>query len=462
MKKYFYKLLVFSLTALVLSSCLWEDEVVDPSTNPSFVSLKFGRNDSVPALQYASFKLVYDSLLNDSVIVNLDSLPYQTSLDTVYPTFTFVSTSGMQLLLRDTLGIGIDTITLDGTDTIDFNRVLSVRNIAQDELTERVYPIKVNVHQVEPQLFHWRRLANDIYSHPGSTQKAIQYKGKYLFYVNSGLNNYLYSSADAANWSLVSVSGLPANAELRGMTIFNNKLFMVHEDGKIYSSDDGLAWTNQLPDAPGHSILNLLFELDSKLWSVMRNNADQAIHFAQSSNGVNWSVKEQVPAGFPVGDYAAFSFKSRTKKPKAIILGGYDQSGNLLNKIWSVENNVYNVYKWVDFSLENTTLGSLAGASLIAYDDKLLLFGGMDREDNIVRNPYMESIDEGLTWRDVDSTYNVITDSALVVDYQPRSYQSVVYDDVDKRLYLFGGRTKTKIFSDVWTGKINRLSFILQ
>ena len=173
------------------------------------------------------------------------------------------------------------------------------------------------------------------------------------------------------------------------------------------------------------------------------------------------SIGESVPSNFPVGDYASLSFASRTKKPKAIVLGGYSANGTLLRNAWSVERNVYNQFKWVDFSLENTSLVSLAGASLVTYDDKLLLFGGMDANDQVIKPFYIESIDEGLSWRAVDTTYNELYDEKLEISYTPRSYQSVIYEPVSKSIYLFGGRT-TQVYSDVWRGKLNRLSFIRQ
>lgn len=181
-----------------------------------------------------------------------------------------------------------------------------------------------------------------------------------------------------------------------------------------------------------------------------------------SSDGSAWNVGSAIPDGFPVEDYAALAFKSRTKVPKAIVLGGYNASGMLLKDAWSVQRNVYNEYKWVNFGVENMTLDTLKGASLINYDDKLLLFGGIGRNDAVNDSTYLESLDEGLTWKKADTTYNVIYDSVRMVEYAPRSYQSVILNDDTHHIYLIGGREKEQIFSDVWVGKLNRLSFEIQ
>lgn len=455
----FFRFFIFSLALVVLSSCLWEEEDTIPSSDPRFVSLTFGANDSVPALRYASFSFAYDSLLMDSIIVNLDSLPYQTRIDSVFPSFAFKSTSAAFLLLRDSLGTGIDTIAVTGNDTIDFTKVIAIRNIAADEITERTYKIKVNVHQVQPELYHWKKLISSVYAHSGSVQKAVLFDSKFFFYVSSGVNNYLYTSTDAVSWSTATLSGLPLYPDLRRIMHFGDALYLLHEDGTIYTSTDGYSWQILVANLPGHGFTALLFELENQLWSIVQNTATEVHYFARSTDGLAWTVAEALPASFPVSDFAAVSFKSRTNKPKALVVGGFAADGTLLSKSWSVEYNVNNQYNWVDFSLENSTLDTLSGASIIAYADKLLLFGGMDNDNNVVDKYYIESIDEGLSWRMTDTTFNSITDYDLDYSYEPRSYQSVVHKEDTHEIYLFGGRSKFMVFTDVWRGKLNKLSF---
>jgi len=456
-----FKFSILIVTVAVMSSCLWDDdEDTELSSNPYFYSLKFAKNDSIPKIESAVFTLDLDG--TDSIIVNLDSLPYQTRIDSVFPTFTFMSTSGSQLIIRDSLGTGTDTIALTGKDTVDFTRVIAVRNIAEDQKAERTYKIKVNVHQVEPELFHWKQLSTAVYSHAGGVQRAMLFNNRFLFYASSGLNNYLYTSADGSAWAPVALQGFPTDVvDLRSITEFNNALFYVHENGDIYSSPNGSTWTKVPADAGGNVLVNLMFVLEGKMWATVKNTVSGQYYFATSTNGVSWLTGTQLPSGFPVGDYAALSFASRTKRPKAIVLGGYSASGTLLRNAWSVERNVYNEYKWVDFSIDNTSLVSLAGASLVSYDDKILLFGGMDANEEVIDPFYLESKDEGLSWHGVDTTYNVIYDEEYDASYTPRSYQSVVYEPVTKSLYLFGGRT-SQVYTDVWRGKLNRLSFIRQ
>lgn len=454
-----FKFLGLLLIVFSVVSCLDTDTTdVEISTDPTFVSLAFQANDSIPYLEDAVFTLEFDKDLGDSIIVNLDSLPYNTRIDSVFPTFQFQSSSGLTLLMKDSTGLGLDTVILTGTDTIDFSRVISVTNIAEDETTLRTYKIKVNVHSVDAELYVWKKVKEDIYSGLASQQKAVFFNNEYLYYLGTGVRNMLYSSADLINWNLKSLAGLPAGIEFRNMIEYNSKLYLVQMGVGVFESADGYSWTKTTVLPAGFEVINFLFVLNNQLWSIVKTTDAGDYHFANSTNGANWSVQGIVPSTFPIGDFAAVSFASRTNKPKALLVGGYDKFGNILRTTWTTEDGLY----WVDFSNENTTLDYNAGASVVEYDDKLLMFGGMDANDNVVENYYMESVDEGFTWRVADTTYNVLEDTLQEIVYEPRSYQSVIYNSDSKHLILIGGRSKSEVYSDVWTGKLNRLSFILQ
>ena len=107
---------------------------------------------------------------------------------------------------------------------------------------------------------------------------------------------------------------------------------------------------------------------------------------------------------------------------------------------------------------------------MVIYDDKLLLFGGADENREVVDNFYMVSIDEGLSWSAPDTTYNqlqqlIITPTATgpdtaYVNYEPRYLQTALVKG--KEIILIGGRDRSKVYTDVWTGKLNRLSFLIQ
>ncbi|MDO9152985.1 MAG: DUF6242 domain-containing protein [Paludibacter sp.] len=467
-----FKFLLFSAILGLFTSCDWLD--TNPtvvSTNPSFVSLSFGKNDSIPNINKAVFKLVWDGLLNDSIIVNLDSLPYRTRIDSVFPAFKFYSSSAAYLYLRKTTGSGVDTVLITGKDTIDFTRVLRIKNIAADTKTEKPYPIKVNVHQVESELYTWKRYVESIYTQTASTQKAVTRNDSIFFYAGSGINNYLYVNKIGQSWNESKVTGLPNYSDLNNITQFNNKFYLINDNIEIYSTSDCFNWKKENIANINFKFISFLYTLNGKLWAITKSNIDQKYRFANTVDGITWNIGNEIPVNFPVGDFAALSFYTKNEKEKAIVLGGYSAGGTLLNNVWSTENGTL----WVDFTVENVTLDSLSGATIIPYDGKLLLFGGMNMSGKIVKTNYMQSIDEGLSWSIPSTTYNQLREvivsgtSTNYLYYKPRSYQSVLNVVVkntakgysDYFIYLIGGRDeKAKVYTDVWVGKLNRLSFI--
>jgi len=461
--------LLFSLVVL-LSSCLGTTDTTDLSTNPSFSSLTFAANDSIPNIEDAEFTLEYDPLVGDSVIVNLDSLPYNTRIDSVFPTFGFVSSSAQYQIFEN------DSVALDGSDTIDFSEPVKIRNVAADKVKTKVYTVKVNVHQVEPELYVWNKVSENLDSRNIISQKAIILNDIINYYVSDGSTTYIYSSTDGNVWSSpTTVNGLPINPALGDMTQFNGKLYLTQNDNMIYSTSNGTDWAGK--SIPDYNFKSLLCTLKDSIYAVTESKTDQKYRFASSKDGLVWFIRnvDTIPENFPVSDFASLSFASRSGKSKAIVLGGKDRKGAILKSNWSTEGTVLNgrTY-WVDLSAENKLLDSItSGASLISYDSKLFLFGeGINIKGS--KNHFRQSIDEGLTWQKPDSTYNY-----LPIGYETRSYQSTVVlkpltlngVQLETRkkqiiesnhIFIIGGKTANLVKADVWTGKLNRKNFLRQ
>lgn len=439
-KKYMFKVkaAVGLLCVLfMLHSCLNKEyTTVETSDNATVLSLKFDKNDSIPHLEEAEFIIDNDN----NLIYNKDSLPYQTRIDSVFPSFTFVSTAGAVLYVDG------DTVFLTGNDTVDFT-VQPVRlvNYASDGIHSKEYDIYVNVHQVEPELYVWTQVCESVYQHEGSSQKALQKDGKFYVLVSSGLKNYLYVSEDAAQWQMQEVEGLPQNMDFRQTLVFNNR-FYVTSAGKLFVSDDACVW-----NATSHSdyeFVNLLYVFNDELWAIAKNMQTGTMVFSDSRDAQIWNEGVVLPEKFPLSDYAAFTFESRTGKAKAMVMGGITSDGLICNTRWCTEDGSL----WVDYSVEQPEFGSLAGAAVVYYADRLLMFGGVDADNQTFDGAMLESYDEGLHWVEPDTALNKLPDT-----YVMRTNQSAfVYGT---NIYLFGGRTRTQVFSDMWRGKLNKMDF---
>jgi hypothetical protein len=445
MKFYFLKFICLFCVAVALSGCLnTNDTTVTSSTNPRMTSLTLAGNDSITK---AVFSINADSV----TIENVDSLPFGTPVNKAIPTFTFVSTYGALLYINgSTTGKA-----LTGKDTIDFTLPVKIKNYAADNSTTKEYTIKVNVHKVEPKLYVWSLLNGSVGAANPTSQKAIYFNNKLLYFANEGGVTNLYTSINGVSWAHANLSGLPANATMVNTVQFNSKLFYSQDGVKIYSSTDGASWSVADVSAADYTFKTMLFALNGSVWAITQSKVDSKYRFASSVDGSIWLIQNELPVGFPLTDFAAVSFTSRVGgKPKAIVIGGKDVNGVILNTNWNTENGTY----WVNFN-ENAShsksLDTLAlGASLISYDSKLFVFG--TKKDNVAVPQYKVSLDEGLTWKAPDTLYN-----RLPKTYTQRNYSSVVVDN-SNRIYIVGGKANAAILTDVWTGKLNSLSFIRQ
>lgn len=470
----FYPLQLFAvlLLSFAFTACDWLDssDTTKTSTNANFISLKFSAaNTADAAVSKAVFTLAWDAELNDSVIVNLDSLPVNTAIDSVIPTFSFYSSYVAVVYRKDGTGSIVDSVALSGKDTLNFNNVVKIRNTATDQKTIKQYRIKVNVHKVEPNLYQWRKAVSELYTHTGNVQKALMLNNTIYFYNSTGLTTSLYTSTNGSDWSSrILVNDLPDNALLQNMVVFKNQIFLIHNDSLIYSTSNGTNWTKKSFQSSDYWFKNLLYDFSGKLWALVQTKSDSKYHFATSDTGSSWEIQlsTTVNDNFPVGGFAAVSFASRTKQPKVLVAGGYNKNGIMLNNVWSSLDGLY----WIDFSKENTTFGYRTGASLIYYEDKLLMFGGVNEAGKMQSLLFMQSVDEGLSWKNIDTTYMPVreaytftrNDSTLKAykKYYRRSNQSVVVDK-DKNIILVGGRDSIpQTFTDVWVGRLNKSVFL--
>ena len=445
MKFYFLKFICLFCVAVALSGCLnTNDTTVTSSTNPRMTSLTLAGNDSITK---AVFSINADSV----TIENVDSLPFGTPVNKAIPTFKFVSTYGALLYINgSTTGKA-----LTGKDTIDFTLPVKIKNYAADNSTTKEYTIKVNVHKVEPKLYVWSLLNGSVGAANPTSQKVIYFNNKLLYFANEGGVTNLYTSINGVSWAHANLSGLPANATMVNTVQFNSKLFYTQDGVKIYSSTDGASWTVADVSAADYTFKTMLFALNGSIWAITQSKVDSKYRIASSLDGAIWLIQNELPASFPLTDFAVLSFTSRVGgKPKVIVIGGKDANGTILNTNWNTENGTY----WVNFN-ENAnhskSLDTLAlGASLIAYDSKLFVFG--TKITNVKETQFKVSLDEGLTWKAPDSTYN-----KLPISYTQRNYSSVVVDN-SNHIYIVGGKADVTTLTDVWTGKLNSLSFIRQ
>lgn len=437
-------ILFITLSLSIFSSCNFlSNDTSSYSDDATITGFSIQYNDSA---KYAS-TAVFTINTENHVIENVDSLPYGTRIDSLYPTITYESTSGF--IVNDTLSYYSSI-----TDAINFTDTVKITNVAKNGEAHITYYIKINVHQVDPYLYVWN--VNNPYS-IGKTvydnQKAILFNNKILFYTgSSSAGNFLYTSDDGKTWDTETLSGLPNGVSFQNLDTFNtgtNTAYLV-ADKLLYYSTDGKNWTEKTTDGK-YDFIGLLKQYNEQFYAIGQDKSTSVYYIIKTSNGTDWEQAEEMPANFPISDYSSTVFTPKIGYNKLIVVGGYNLNGEKLETRWATETGNY----WVNLSNDRTVLSPIANAAMTFYGSQLLLVGGTKAGSNALITDSTQvrySLDEGLHWTSPDTT-----EFKLPEGYTPRKSTSLVIKN--QTLYIIGGNNGTHPLSDIWKVKINYYNF---
>lgn len=449
MKRILYIIAVLPL--LLLNSC--DDKSNTSSTTKSSVAklsaFTFARNDTMPGLAQAKFTV--EDRVDTGLVWNKDSILYGTSLKKVVPKFTFAATPGAAFVRTpDTLCV------LTGYDTLDFSVspiYLTIRSA--DTKNTKVYEIKATVHQVDPDLYNWERLTDEIYPIDDSEQRVVEFDQEFLMIKSNGFELNCYKSLDGETWTdLGEPIGLPAGTKVRQIISSGDSLF--YGEGKnVYISTDAVTWTAH---PVNDSVVTMVIYWNKKIWAlVKRNDVIPYVELATwEDSTLQLSGLKPIEEDFPVSDFATVCFNSASTRERAMIVGGFAENGRSLNTRWNLEYSRHeqenNGYRLQEFSIGRPHFNSLTGSSIIWYNNQLLMFGGVDENMRYFGREVLISKDEGLTWTEADSTKN-----SLPVTYTARQKQNAIVRD--NNIYVFGGQDGTRTYSDVYEGRLNSIDW---
>jgi hypothetical protein len=194
---------------------------------------------------------------------------------------------------------------------------------------------------------------------------------------------------------------------------------------------------------------------DNKAWAILQDTATQQLLLGTIIDNAITPLTEIVglnngylPVNFPISDFAALSFSSSSERPRAMIVGGRANNGDMVNSRWNLEYVRQQGYRLKDFSIAQPSFESLIGVSIIQYNKQLIMFGGTDN-DLAMRSDILYSDDEGMNWYLPDSTSNQLPST-----YLPRTNQTVLID-ADENIYIIGGQSQSRSYGDVYRGYLN-------
>lgn len=447
----------FSVMAMILvaSSCSNDTEEV---TSPYAYIASFGIGDirssyptfakdgsdstEVKTISFASYPFTIDQ--SSGEIYNVDSLLYATDVSKVVLNMTI---EGVASIFNEATGV-YDYVTTG--DSLDFTSPRKVRITSTDGSYNKDYRISINVHQVEPELMVWDKVASAVVLNP---EKAVEYNGDVLVFGKTEENVPVFQSMDLnekASWSALEYPALPETVDFSTLHLWNGR-FYVLAGGDLYSSDDAKAWQPVIQD---NNLLALIGASDANgfLWVA---NADS---IRRSADGVSFEPVSLLPDGFPLYELSTSSYALSHNENivRYMVVGYTDEDLKTAPKVWSMLSNEGT---WVEYAnVDNPyPCPSLAGLAVVRYDNFLYAFGGKGvavengaETDVEAFSSFYISKDNGVVWKAPESFYQRLPKELKGVDAG-----FVTFVDSDNYIWI--------ITSDdgagVWRGMINRLGF---
>lgn len=382
------------------------------------------------------FKFVVDQKAKE--IYNIDSLTYGTRVDKVV---TSLSYTGVPYFYDAELG---EYKYYYSVDSLDFTSPLQVRITSTDGTYENYYTIKLNVHQVDPDLLVWESYQMDEAVSALTPCRLIEHDAVlYLFARDTAGAAYVaVSSAQGVpSWVLHPVDVVSAN--ISQIQLFNDVFYML-ADGVLYSSLDALEWSVA---TDGTALVALLAVSDngSKMWAVDGEN------LYYTTDGVSFTVAETLPQNFPVYGCSSASYPLVTNNKifRTVLIGYADETMAGDVYVWS---KLSTEDGWCEYEQANSIYRcpSLAGLQVLNYDNSLFALGGEGMVGDDVVVPFASffvSKDNGIAWR-LCKDYSLKLPEALKGSSSP--FTSVV--TADNYIWIITPDA-------VWRGRINRLGF---
>lgn len=448
----FFSILIL-LGALILAGC---SNSSSQGTNLSSVAKITGfalSHDSVPELRKTEFKVL--ELKDTGLIYNPDSITFGTPIDSVAVTFKYLTIPGSVVMrLADSV------VVIRGVnDTLDFTiRPAYITVYSADGTSVKTYQIDVRIHQVDPDLYVWEQLQQSIYAEREAEQQLLELDGRLMLYVGDGVSTMLYASDDKGrSWSKLPMSGSPAVMYVRQILRCESALYYAAAD-KIYTTTDGQNWTELDMSAIGKPLQTMVWAFPGENgqwcpWMLTGNADDSHFMLGYLDAGNNWVKYTDVErAQFPIGGFSVVNFASASDRSRVLLIGGYSADGDMINNRWTMEYSAAIGLRLTDYARQQPEFPCVANSSVVAYNNRLLLFGAQDRTMKYIGREVFYSIDEGMSWSEMDSTK-----CQLPATYTARkNVTSIVSGD---HVFVVGGADNTRNYSDVYCGKIQSINW---
>ena len=443
--KYFAWLLVATLNVLLFTSCLGSsDRDIEYSPDAQIYAFSLtSRADTLNLLNTTAFTI--DQV--NGQIFNKEPLPYQFHVDSVMLSISSSSvySSFFQVSLTVSSDFGDSTYLWNSSDSIAINRLKRITTTAQDGSNTKQYLFQLNIYQQDPYILSWEK-KNDLLSTPPTEQKTILFTDRFITYYKTASTLGATSSTNGDTWTQApNLQGLPPSVRLNSLVPWNDRVYILDEEGGIYESSNGIEWTKI---STNYSIQTLYGVLPSVSGGgiLMAVNNNETLYFALTDDFLEIQLMNPVPEEIPLWDFTATSVENPDSyATKYIVLtDGIKNDNNRNNEVWILQEK--------DDAITYISIKPampVQGSSLFYYDNLLYL---MTIEEG--KNLFLFSNSFGLDWEAAGENQAF----PVASEFTPRTNASVVTDD-SNNIWIFGGisaQTPQTRLIDVWRGSLNK------
>lgn len=505
MKKYILRN-IFLFTALIvtLTACF---DTITQSEEGILTDFYFSDRTGVIGLSEIEFVITPPATSEDTGLITnpYDLFPYGILQDSIAARYVSEGASYVLWLtdyeVKDTLGNVTEVrdtffYLTSGSTAVDFSDTALFQVISEDGNNATYYHVVINDDPVNPESLNWtqKNAAVDF----GLTQ---HFNGFYLnnkIFVLTGdivpeadsVYTKLVYSEDGSIWTEVNLPTDFPRGIYHSLKVYNDVVYMVGYVGwdeathrfigkeEIWTSTDGIIWNKMdYPAGMGSVFKNIdVFNGALMVWggSAVNETAANVTAMPYATDGSlidpdntvwtydgnTWSQGANMPDNMGIRFSASTFFEDRGQ-----VFGGELADGSNTNTFWAYET----LNNWKEFPIKDE-FEALAQTSLVNYDRKLWLFGGIN-EEGYTNNSIMVSFNEGLKFTSVFDINDV--DLSPGLNYSMRANQLVLLTP-DKTIYVIGGvyKSATTIFTesgteikildtpllDVWEGKMVKFS----
>jgi len=441
---------------------------------------------------------------NDDVLDNLDSVFFTIDFDNrvIYnadslPVGTDVSKLLVNILFMNTVKSAVFTITggkvagdatidytTSSTDSIDFTGDVKLTVTSYDATNVATYDVKVNVHQQEPDSIMWNRGWQS--GLPGIGGRVLQSKAvlkdNTIWVWTDNVNDYQVLSKDAGinggvlQWEEVTTSSqLDFTAKVSTFAASEDALYVLDDEGKLYSSADGVEWTDC-----------------GVTWStIIGGYEDVVLGLIGSGEELMWDMypRETEPTeiddDFPITGMSQLMMADNgwSKTRQAMFVGGMTKDGGVSNDVWGFDG-----FQWTIISDDRyNNLPEVTDAVMFPYytyyvkpsnfkatrQESWFMLGGIKADGSINKTVYI-STDQGISWAVADDEYQL--PATVPYSYKGQAlvrWEDVTFSDLRVRrrnapdqplvswetpfIYLFGGITNSEWIEVIHRGVLLRM-----